>query len=90
MRTLVEQHKLELDAAIRRLKTHGPDRIMLASDYAVSPNNAVASGYSPIWDIVFVRNDGWTLAAPKHLERVAHQTWPDCWIAVLSREELKI
>lgn len=30
-------------------------------------------------DVVFLRDDGWTLGAPQHLERVAYETWRGEW-----------
>ena len=30
-------------------------------------------------DVIFLRSDGWTLGAPKELERVAYDQWPNDW-----------
>jgi len=30
-------------------------------------------------DVIFLRCDGWTLGAPKELERVAYEMWAEKW-----------
>lgn len=43
--------------------------------------NAMEARYEHLeWDVVFLRDDGWTLGAPQHLERVAYETWRGEWI----------
>jgi hypothetical protein len=34
-------------------------------------------------ETVFIRDDGWTLAAPADLEAAARKQWPGQWIAVI-------
>jgi hypothetical protein len=36
-------------------------------------------------DVIFVRDDGWTLGAPSHLEAAAARTWADRWAYRLRR-----
>jgi hypothetical protein len=38
-------------------------------------------------DVVFIRNDWWTLGAPAALEQAARRTWAAQWICVLRRVE---
>lgn len=38
-------------------------------------------------EVVFVRKDGWSLAAPDHLIEVARKMWDDEWVAVLIKGE---
>ncbi len=35
------------------------------------------------WDVVFVRNDGWSLAAPAHLRDAARKLWEREWVEVI-------
>lgn len=45
---------------------------------AVNPNRAETDhGITP--DIVFIRNDGWTLGAPKQFKDIAYQMWQNDW-----------
>ena len=48
---------------------------------AVPPKRAKELGVSP--DVIFIRDDGWTLGAPKHLKDVAHSLWSDKWVGVI-------
>lgn len=33
-------------------------------------------------DVIYQRDDGWTLGAPAHLEDVARKMWEDSWVYV--------
>lgn len=39
-------------------------------------------------DVVFLRRDGWSLGAPKELERIAYEMWKDEW-AYFTRRPFK-
>jgi hypothetical protein len=41
-------------------------------------------------DIIFVRGDGWTLAAPPKFEAVAYNMWRDKWVGFVRCPELVI
>jgi len=44
------------------------------------------------FEIVFIRQDGWSLGAPLELATVVEKMWPDEWIAVMvppSREPIR-
>lgn len=63
----------------------GPDRVVVNFEgYAMPHRKAVHAGVP--WDIVFVRNDGWTLGAPSHLEALAYDTWPKLWTHFIRRD----
>lgn len=54
------------------------DRVIQdAEGYATSPARSRIPHDK--YEIAFVRNDGWTLAAPKELVLVAFETWPLEW-----------
>ncbi len=36
------------------------------------------------WDIVLVRDDGWSLAAPAHLARAAYKLWQGYWVETIN------
>jgi hypothetical protein len=38
-------------------------------------------------DIIFIRNDGWSLGAPKELARVAFDTWSESWTHVWIKDQ---
>ncbi len=56
-----------------------PDRVIV--DYhgqAVSAKIA-KERYNIIPDIIFRRNDGWTLGTPEEFEPIAYRMWKDEW-----------
>ena len=57
-----------------------PNRIVInAEGDAVPPDQAIKLGIT--WDVIFVRNDGWSLGAPHHLAEVANSLWVKEWVA---------
>jgi hypothetical protein len=62
------------------MKFHGIkiNRIVIEADgYAVSPET---TNFNIKPDIVFKRNDGWTLGAPKELAYNAYELWKNEWV----------
>jgi hypothetical protein len=54
-----------------------PRRVVIdAEGAAVSPSRTELKP-----DIVFIRDDGWTLGAPASLATVAYETWADYWVS---------
>lgn len=68
---------MTLEEAGRLLLKHGPCRIMVSEDTAVSPRRAEGVLLA---SVVFVRDDGWSLATPKKFEREAYAMWKGSWI----------
>jgi hypothetical protein len=55
-----------------------PARVIINQDgEAVSADRAESRGVVP--DIIFKREDGWTLGTPKEFENVAYEMWADSW-----------
>jgi hypothetical protein len=54
--------------------------------YAVPPTSAVVVSI----DTAFKREDGWTLAAPANLVRVAFYLWPTEWRYFWTRDDGKV
>ena len=69
-----------LDEQIKKVMEHGPRRVMInSSGEAISPMRAKRD-HNIVPDVVFIRNDGWSLGAPNHLVGVARALWSDLWI----------
>lgn len=69
--------------------TPTPRRVMVAKHIAASPDAAEKRfGIKP--DVVFVRNDGWTLGAPENLASHAHAQWPETWIAFYRLDDMRV
>jgi len=59
-----------------------PDRILISLEGdAVPPERAVEHGIP--WDVIFIRNDGWSLGASNGLAMAAEALWPEEWVAVI-------
>lgn len=56
---------------------------MVSPSEAMIYARAIEGGF-PGPDLIFVRDDGWTLGAPKDLARAAWDTWPEAWVGVWS------
>jgi hypothetical protein len=78
---------INLEAAVKRLMVHGPDRVVVNVDQeAVSPRRAREEhGINP--DVVFIRRDGWMLGAPARFAAAAFGAWSDHWIGFVKRPE---
>lgn len=57
---------------------------MIDPDEAVTAKRALKE-YGIVPDIVFIRNDGFTLGAPTHLEHAAYSLWKGQWTHFLRR-----
>jgi hypothetical protein len=72
---------INLEAAERRIFTHGPDRVLInKSGAAVRPKEAEC-------DVIFIRNDGWSLGAPARLVEDAYKLWQNEWVAFITKGE---
>jgi len=77
---------INLEAAAKTIMLHGPSRVLISRDRAVPPSRA-REEYGVIPDIVFIRDDGWSLGAAKELEDMAFSKWPCEWIGFLRRPD---
>lgn len=78
---------INLEAAAHRVLTHGPDRVMIGPGEATTWLRAFRD-HGIVPDIVFIRNDGWTLGAPGHLEAEAYELWQNEWVGFMRRPEV--
>lgn len=78
---------ITIQSAIEKVFWHGPTRVVCTTEgYAVAPRVAREKwGITP--DIVFIREDGWTLGAPQSLELIAWAMWEREWIAYARRPD---
>jgi hypothetical protein len=68
---------------VDRLIKSGPNRVIISEDgNAVSPKIARDSK-SIVSEIIFVRDDGWSLGANAQLQHSAFDIWKDKWIAFI-------
>lgn len=71
----------------RKIMGGGPDRVVISSDgVAVTPARA-RHIHNIEFDVVFLRKDGWSLGAPRHLKKVAEDLWIDEWVGMLVKPD---
>jgi len=68
--------------SVSEIMPFGPTRIVVGEDGHALPPGAAFAQYSIACDVVFVRNDGWSLGAPEYLESVARGMWPREWVGM--------
>lgn len=78
---------MSLEELAKRILKDGPRRVVVnVKGLATSPRKAwEVYGVKP--DIVFIRNDGWSLAAPNYLAPTAFNLWPDEWLGFVHYSE---
>jgi hypothetical protein len=58
-----------------------PNRVLInAGGEAIPMKRALQQGI--VADLIFVRNDGWSLGAPGYLEQEAYSLWSDEWLLI--------
>jgi len=73
-----------LIAIARSILANGPRRVLVDDNYAVGASQAQEM-FDVTPDVIFIRDDGWSLGAPEHLAYQAETLWTDKWIGVLLR-----
>ena len=58
-----------------------PVRVVVRKDGLAVPPSTAEKQYRTKADVVFIRDDGWSLGAPKKFEEVAYSLWTDKWVA---------
>lgn len=81
---------LNMEAARRRVMVHGPDRVVIDPSGEAVPSRIARARHHIVPDVIFIRRDGWTLAAPKRFEHVAFAIWPDEWIGFMRRPSWEV
>ena len=73
----------ELQRKTRRILVHGPNRVLINDAEALSPKRARELGHTA--DIIFIRDDGWSLGASCNLENAAYDHWPETWVGFVRK-----
>jgi len=79
--------QIDLQKAADEVMKHGPDRVVINVYGEAKTSRIAREQYGVCPDVVFIRNDGWTLGAPSRLEATARRLWQDHWVGVLRKPE---
>lgn len=80
-----EEQKV-IDTALANMSRNGPDRVLTSSRETSVPFE-YAKEFGIEVELVFIRNDGWTLGCHRTHQPVAYRMWADEWIAILIKPE---
>jgi hypothetical protein len=75
---------------IAYVRTNGPRRVVINEHGDATTCQAALTKYKVRPDIVYVRDDGWSLGAPAGLSDVALRLWQDAWIAKINLATFEI
>lgn len=64
---------------------HGPNRVVINSAGEALSSFRAKEFYGVTSDIIFIRDDEWSLGAPFEFEEVAYDIWADKWVGYLCR-----
>ena len=86
---MTEQPNLQetLDRFARDINRDGPTRVIVDTGALGVSSTRAREEYGIVPDVVFIRNDGWSLGAPAALEGVARSTWANSWIGIMRRPD---
>lgn len=68
-----------IDQAVEVLRKQGPQRTLLPDGTGVRPKHAYKD-FGIIPEIVFIRQDGWTLGVMPDTYEMGRKMWEDEWI----------
>ena len=83
----IKAMNINLEAAVKRIMAHGPDRVVINTDGDAIDSKHAREQYNLNPEVIFIRNDGWTLGAPRGLEWIAFQQWAGEWIGFLRKPD---
>jgi len=79
--------EIDIQKVAREVMKAGPDRVVtnVRGDATTSRAARERFGINP--DVIFIRDDGWTLGAPSRLEATARRLWQGHWVGILRKPE---
>lgn len=61
------------------LNNNRPSRVLVSAEGCALPPRMAETRYGIKPDIIFYREDGWSIGAPADLERYAYEMWRQSW-----------
>ena len=96
----IDEHEREriVAAAIDTLRRRGPDRVIIdKSGTALPPSSTVVTAHTgktvsagSTVELVYIREDGWTLGTPTEYAGAAQRMFTGQWVAFFTIEHLKM
>jgi hypothetical protein len=76
-----------IDKALHNIGQYGTDRVLTSPRGTSVPFKYAVEEFGIPVELVFIRNDGWTLGCHRTHQSVAYQMWQDEWIAMIIKPE---
>jgi len=76
---------LSIDDLVNKVAKNGPSRVYARCGCGCGElvGRSPSEQGCPAPDVIFIRNDGWSLGAPTEFIAEAEQMWKDSWAAVM-------
>lgn len=72
-------------AMVNQVIAEGPTRVVVdESGVATTPGSAFRN-HKIEPDVIFIRDDGWSLGAPEKFQDVAERMWEDKWVVFMRK-----
>lgn len=68
-------------AWVEQVLNSGPDKVMITAEGLTRSPKKAYSIHSTWPDVVYIRQDGWSLGCPSLIEQQAYETWKNEWVA---------
>ena len=76
-----EANPEQLEQWLKRIAAQGPTRVIIDAQGTATPPGRAKKIFFIDPDVVFIRDDGWTLGAPTKFAEVARKMWEHDWVA---------
>lgn len=73
--------KQQFEAAKAKVQANGPDRMIVDAQGLATTWPRASIEYGTLPEVIFIRNDGWSLGAPYRFREVAQGLWSETWVA---------
>jgi len=77
----------KLETWIEVIKEHGPTRVVINENGEATTPEAALRDHDLRPDIIYVRDDGWSLGTPAQFDTVASRMWEKEWVGVMWRDK---
>lgn len=80
-----EMPTLHTEQAVEKVIQEGPTRVVISSAGEAVPPKQAREQHNVKVDVVYIRDDGWSLGAPHEFSHIAEETWKDQWAVFMRR-----
>lgn len=79
--------EVDIQEMAQYIMERGPHRVLINSAGEARPSRIAREHHDIHPTIIFLRDDGWSLAAPAEFEATAYNMWKDKWVGFIRKPE---